>query len=199
MIYKNFSNYDIDIVNGVVYSNCFNKHRVLGGRITPDGYVACGVTDDKGNRYYRLHQVIYCAANGITKDEYPKDENGFRFEIDHIDGDRTNNSIYNLRLVSKKENMNNEVTKINRSKAQRKLMALQEARDRISKSLINRKDKSKPIAKLNEKGEIIEVYKSLMDVHRQTGLNVGRLSAVARGLANKCGGYKWKYLDEHQN
>lgn len=38
-----------------------------------------------------------------------------------------------------------------------------------------------------------------MDVHRQTGLNVGRLSEAARGLANKCGGYKWKYLDAYQS
>ena len=199
MIYKNFSNYDIDIVNGVVYSNAFNKHRVLGGGITPDGYVACGVTDDKGNRYYRLHQIIYCAANGITKDEYPNDENGFRFEIDHIDGDRTNNSIYNLRLVSKKENMNNGVTKINMIKAAKKRMEVQEYRDNISKTLLNRKDKSKPIAKLNEKGEIIEVYKSLMEAHRQNGLNITQLSRAARGLINKYDGYRWKYLDENQN
>ena len=76
MIYKNFSRYDIDIEKQVVFSNAFNKKRELKMSETPDGYIRCGVMDDKGNRYYRWHQVVFCAFNGITKDEFPTDENG---------------------------------------------------------------------------------------------------------------------------
>ena len=102
MVYNNFSKYDIDIENNVIYSNAYNKKRNLKLSETRDGYIRCGVTDDKGNKYYRQHQVIYCAVNGITKDEFPTDENGVIYEIDHLDNNKKNNRPDNLRLVSKK-------------------------------------------------------------------------------------------------
>lgn len=35
----------------------------------------------------------------------PRDDNGFAYEIHHVDGDRTNNNIDNLKLVSIKEHL----------------------------------------------------------------------------------------------
>lgn len=49
MVYKNFSKYNIDIENGIVYSLARNKTLILCKR--KDGYISCGLTDDKGNKY----------------------------------------------------------------------------------------------------------------------------------------------------
>ena len=47
------------------------------------------------NKYRKIWESI----NGPI----PKDQNGKSYEIHHIDGDRTNNHISNLRLVTMQE------------------------------------------------------------------------------------------------
>lgn len=110
MIYENFSNYDIDLKGEKYYSFLKNKEYVM--KKDKDGYTTCGVRDDKGNLYGKWHQVVYCAINGITKDEFPHDEKGRVYEIDHIIPIRNGgtNDISNLRLVSKLQNANNPLS-----------------------------------------------------------------------------------------
>lgn len=112
MVYKNFSNYDIDIDNQIVYSKHFNKNRLLKMNKNKSGYKRCSVIDDFGNQYYFWHEVLYCISNNITKDKIPYDENGDRYEIDHIIPVREGgtDTIDNLRLGPHKANMNNENT-----------------------------------------------------------------------------------------
>lgn len=194
MIYKNFSKYDIDIENGTVYSFAYNKKRMLSLSKTPDGYIRCGLFDDKGNSYNRLHQVIYCAVNGVTIDEFPKDENGYRYEIDHRDNNKENNHPSNLLLVSKKEQMNNEITLQTLRTASFLRMKDKDARERISESLKNRKDKSKRVDQIDMvTGEVMASYPSLMEANRQTGINFGHISECCRGFRKNAGGYQWKY------
>lgn len=193
MIYKNFSNYDIDIENLIIYSSAFNKKRNLKLSETADGYIRCGVTDDKGNRYYRLHQVIYCVVNGITKDEWPVDENGYKYEIDHIDNNKKNNHPDNLRLVSKKDQMNNPITRKTLSKAQYIKMAVQEARDKISTSLRNRLDESKPVYQYNSDKTFVAKYPSIMEAARQTGVHFSDISQCCNGLKDKAKDFIWSF------
>ena len=195
MIYKNFSKYDIDVENQVVFSNCFNKKRYLQLSETKDGYIRCGVTDDKGNKYYRLHQIIFCAVNGITKDEFPHDENGVVYEIDHIDNNKKNNAPSNLRLVSKKDQMNNSITlkTLKRVTAQR--MSSAEERERISLSLRNRADESKPVEQIDViTNEVVAVYPSIMEASRQSGISIASISRDCT-RARRVNNYKrkWKF------
>ena len=46
-------------------------------------------------RTYRVHRLIWIMFNGYISKDY---------EIDHIDGDKLNNKIENLRLVTQQEN-----------------------------------------------------------------------------------------------
>ena len=197
MVYKNFSKYDIDVENGTVYSFAFNKKKMLSMGETPDGYIRCGLFDDKGNRYNRLHQVIYCAINGVTIDEFPKDENGYRYEIDHRDNNKKNNSPSNLFLVSKKEQMNNKITLQTLKKASFKRMEDKKARDKISSKLKNRKDKSKQVDQIDMvTGEIISSYPSIMEANRKTKINFGHISECCRGLRPNASKFIWKYVLE---
>ena len=193
MIYKNFSRYDIDIEKQVVFSNAFNKKRELKMSETPDGYIRCGVMDDKGNRYYRWHQVVFCAFNGITKDEFPTDENGVVYEIDHIDNNKKNNNPSNLRLVSKKDQMNNEITLQTLRKASSVRMTSEEARNNISLSLRNRVDKSKPVEQIDvATNEIVGIYPSIMEASRETGVSYPTISQDCSG-ARKVKQFKRKW------
>jgi len=68
------------------------------GNKREDGYVRIKVN----NRLYLAHRIIFLMVNGYL----PK-------EIDHIDGNRSNNKIENLREVTKSENAQNRKTPIN--------------------------------------------------------------------------------------
>ena len=70
------------------------KKGELAGCVNTDGYVMVNI--DR-TRYY-AHRLIWLMRFG----EWPEGE------IDHIDGDRSNNRLENLRCVSKSGNMRNQ-------------------------------------------------------------------------------------------
>jgi len=68
------------------------------GYLNNTGYFRCKIK----NKAYHCHRVIWILINGDLKsDEY----------VDHIDGDKTNNRLENLRVVSKRINSMNSATR----------------------------------------------------------------------------------------
>lgn len=68
------------------------------GYTSKNGYIFIRID---GN-LYRSHRLVWLVENGKFPD----------LEIDHIDGNRSNNYIYNLREVSKIENQKNQGIRI---------------------------------------------------------------------------------------
>ena len=66
----------------------------IAGRQYDKGYWRIGFKSQR----YEVHRIVYLLANKSI------DEN---LEVDHIDGDPSNNRVINLRLVSKIENLSN--------------------------------------------------------------------------------------------
>lgn len=81
--------------SGTVYSSAYNKNRLLKGKKEKDGYIRL----HNGNNFIYLHKLIWECVNG----DIPKDENGKPYHIHHIDGNKENNSIYNLEILSPSE------------------------------------------------------------------------------------------------
>ena len=69
------------------------KIDTIAGYLGPSGYVLVGFD----NKLYRAHRIIYALT-------YLK---SFMGDIDHIDGDRSNNRLSNLREVSRSVNLQN--------------------------------------------------------------------------------------------
>ena len=51
----------------------------------------------QGFQYLCIHQIVYYSFFGGKPD-------GFKYVIDHIDGDKSNNCLYNLQCISQYEN-----------------------------------------------------------------------------------------------
>ena len=81
--------------NGQVESCIFKKNKIMKPTKTDNGYLRIGLRKGGEKKKFLIHRLI-----GIHF--IPNPEN--KEQIDHIDGDRTNNSISNLRWVSNKEN-----------------------------------------------------------------------------------------------
>jgi len=84
-----------DINTGKVYG-------IKGKEITnkTNGYIYISMTQDKKSYSFKAHQLIFYKANNIVVDC-----------IDHINGDKTDNRIENLREVTKQKNAFNTKTK----------------------------------------------------------------------------------------
>ncbi|MGL5057289.1 MAG: HNH endonuclease [Fusobacteriaceae bacterium] len=83
----------------------FGKEPIVrAGTLNRDGYIVDDFYSKAYKNGFRLlrHQLVMIAFGGYNRGDYA---NGI--EIDHIDRDRTNNHISNLRLSNRQENIDN--------------------------------------------------------------------------------------------
>ena len=89
-------NYTYDATRGVVVNRKLN--RVVKGSKNSNGYVQTRLRIGGKNPIIKLHHMVWVAVYGR-----------FPTQIDHINGDKTDNRLENLREVSSSENMLNMV------------------------------------------------------------------------------------------
>ena len=93
----NFTNYRI-YSNGDVYSR--NRNRFLKHYITDKGYSSVLLYRENGKRqHFKVHRLV---ANAFIENTHSKRC------IDHMDRNKLNNDVSNLRWVTHKENNNNK-------------------------------------------------------------------------------------------
>lgn len=153
-------------VKSLNYKNT-GKEGELKASLESSGYLHLVLSKDGVNKTFRVHRII-----ALTFLEPIPGKN----HIDHIDGNRLNNSVSNLRWVSQKENNNFEpYKKCN------------------SESHINNKKLSKTVLQLSLDGTIMAEYESISEAARQRGIYHANISACCRGKLKTAGHYIWKF------
>jgi len=79
--------------NGIIFNK---KNKIMKPSINGCGYYVVNLYKNKQRKMFSVHQLMFMAFYGIKSDK--------RNVIDHIDGDRTNNSLSNLQYVSQRLN-----------------------------------------------------------------------------------------------
>jgi hypothetical protein len=135
------------------------------------GYLIVTLCKDK-KRYTKLiHRIIAMS----WKNEWI---NNPKLEVNHIDGNKENNSVDNLEWVTKKENIRHAINK--------GLLVFN------TKKIAQ--DKQKVVFQIDLKtNEIINTYQSAHEASRKTKINRGNISACCRNEKPMAGNYKWKY------
>lgn len=177
------------------------KHRL--GSIDSDGYIINNYKCDDG----KFHSM----KEHLAKWEYFNGRIPEGMEIDHIIpiNNGGTNKLSNLRLVSRKENHNNPLTRKNMSDARKgNKYALgnkmsDESKDKISKAMkgrfLNRENQSKKVDQIDKAtGEILRQWESTREVERQLGYNHSNIGACAKGNKHHKSqyGFVWKYVLE---
>ena len=105
-------------------------------------------------------------------------------EVDHINCDITDNTVDNLRWVTRKENLNNPITK-KRNSASRKGWYQPKGKEN---------NKSKTVYQmLNDK--IVAEFGSTMEAQRETHIDNTSIGRCCNGKQKIAGGYRWKYKE----
>lgn len=138
--------------------------------LTSNGYLAVNLSKDGIGKRFLVHRIV-------AQCFIPNPEN--KPCIDHINTDRTDNRVENLRWVTHRDNQNNPVTK--------------------SKMKLN-KSKAKPILQFSLDDKFIKRWNSCSDIVRELGYNQGSISACCRNKKNyfTAYGYRWGFEKDYE-
>ena len=168
-----------------------NNHPLKGVILKPyisnSGYLLVGLYKQQKRDRKLLHRLVAEAF-------IPNPDN--KPEIDHINTIKIDNTVFlnedgsvnydktNLRWVTKKENMNNPLTKTK----------MQINAGKPSKGKYGKKHhRSKPIIQYDKDSNFIKEWECANDVERVLGISNKHIGSVCLGKRKSCGGYIWKY------
>ena len=141
---------------------CVNKKNknILNPVKTENGYYRFYLYHNKARKTIMAHKVIFIAF-------YPElvDELEFK-DINHIDGNKFNNTLDNLELITRKEN--------------------------IMHSLYTLKQNVKEVLQYNIDGVLLNNYPSMTKAAEAINGNVGGISQACNGKIKSYKGFIWK-------
>lgn len=134
------------------------KERIRCGLLGKRGYVIIGLVKQGKRRTACIHRLVLSAF-------VPNTQN--KSDVDHIDGDRTNNYLSNLRWSTRKENLNNPNTKPNMAKSRKEI---------IEKIMKTRKERNtcqapKEVFVYTTDGSLVNHYNSYGEAGRGLGVS----------------------------
>lgn len=134
-----------------------DKRKAISQEVHQRGYLRVNLCKGKVRKHYRVHRLVATAFidNPLNLPQ-----------VDHIDGDKTNNHVNNLRWVDNATNSR-------------------------SRHIIGRKRR---IGVVGCDGNIVKEYDSERDAARCLGVNRTTIMAACRGIQKVCAGYVLKYI-----
>ena len=187
-------------VKSISYTNqygTFDRVVILKGWIC-EGYPCVQLTRNNEKKTFKIHRLV--AETFISNpDNLP--------EVDHINTIRDDNRVENLRWVTHKENMNNELTKLNIGKSVTNenngmygKLHSEETKNKMSEIAKKGKDnpKSIKVVQLDKNtNELIKIWDSINEAQRKEGYQARCICACCKGKRKTHKGYKWMYYEDY--
>lgn len=166
---KGFPNYKINNFGNVlnIKRNKIIKEDKSNGR----GY--CNITLYNNGKTYRkvIHRLVAEAF-------IPNPEN--KPQVNHIDGDKTNNNVNNLEWVTQSENMKHAFNTRLEIHGMKNRKHTNESKNKMRKTII-----------CVETGKI---YNGLIEAEKLLGISTKQISKCLRKVNKTAGGFHWNYL-----
>lgn len=152
-------------------------NKILKPTIAKNGYCRVMLCANKKRKLISVHRLV-----AMT---YLNDFN-IDLQVNHKDGNKQNNYVSNLEMVTAKENIIHSFSN-----------GLQKPKKGNKHPLYKKYGKenktSKKINQYDLHGNFIKTWDSIMDVERELGINNGNISSCCNGNKNSAGGFIWKH------
>lgn len=159
-------------------------------------HVSLGVSGNRREQY--IHRLVASAFIGNIPDGY---------EIDHIDTNKLNNCVDNLRIVTRKDNVNNPLSILHLKQScigkkasedtKRKMSEKRKGKKRSDSALAGiRKyvaSLKRPVLMLSLDGAVLRTFPSATDAAIELGFSRASINGCCLGNNKTAYGYKWKY------
>lgn len=152
----------------------FSLHTNKILRASPDnyGYPIVRLSKHGQMKTITVHRLV-------AKAFLPNPDN--KKEVDHIDANRSNNNVKNLRWTTRRENAKNPNSTKNYQE--------------MAKRLRHWEGREKPIKQIDKGGVIVRTFRSAREAERETGIAHQSIAGVLKGKAIIAGGYGWEYIN----
>lgn len=177
-----WEDYTID-TDGNVFS--IRKNKYLKQTIDKYGYCKVTLQKDKHKKIYSVHRLV--AENFIDNpNNLP--------QVNHIDGNKKNNNINNLEFCTAKHNMN-EAVRIGLFDNCKNIQRQNAIKNNLNQyHILANEVTKKKVGKFDKYNKLIEIYESISEASRQTGINIASISYSANGIRKSGGGYLWHFV-----
>ena len=184
-------------VDRLASGHCWQEERILKPHKTKYGYLNVILSKKGKTKTFSVHRWVALAF-------IPNPEN--KPQIDHINADKTNNTVNNLRWVTCKENINNPLTLVKITGKNNYLYGKnlsEETKQKIRKAHLGKKiseetkeklrGKNHPRARAIRNIDTKEIFDTVKQASKRYGVSHG---AIIYAIKNngKCSGCKWEYV-----
>lgn len=152
---------------------CIQNRKEKFLKQVPDGkgYMMVWFYKDGKRKMHKVHRLV-------AKAFIPNTEN--KPEVDHINADKADNRMENLRWVTSRENFHNPITYKRNADSKRGVL----------------NHKAKAVVQMDMQGNVIREWGCMQDATTALGKKRSHITDCCLGLRDHCLGYKWKYKDD---
>lgn len=143
-----------------------SKEKILNGHIITNGYMQIELQ----GKPLLVHRLV-AEAFILNHENKP--------QVNHIDGDKTNNRVDNLEWVTNGENQ------------------IHAYKNGLNKRSEKAGRKPIKVCQIDLKtGKIVKIYNSISEARKNLNIKKDNISSVCKNKRKSCGGYGWKYYNE---
>lgn len=150
---------------------------ILKEYISPTGYVRVGLNKDGCNKIVMIHRIVAQAFLPNTQNKPC---------VNHIDGNKSNNSVNNLEWCTHSENELHSYRVLGKKLKPEQHRKMIEGHTEATR---------RTVVQSNMDGDVIRTFASTNEAHRITGISQGNISECCNKKRKHAGGYIWSFVN----